>query len=689
MMLGTTSWRWILVFCMFARLCNGQQPTSSAQTIADVLQNDSNYDSLVAALDTAGLLADLSGSGPFTLFAPSNSALAMVPDGYLKTLTTDPGYIIHLQNLLAFHVDIEAPLEAADLTDGRELLMANEEYLTVSNSGGVISLGNNDGASATVLVPDEAVVSNGVLHQLDQALLPKFVFTNVYNETGVFFQNLLATAGLVDFVMSGEFTIILPSNEAFVGVPSDVFADVDELTKILQYHMIDQVLPPQQLQNGQYKTVNGESLVVSVSDDGKSVTFDGIPVQGVNLASNGLIYAIDAVLFPGQDVPTFAPQPTTAPVSMAPTVAGQPNAEQAPSIVPTATSMSDPNLADVIEAADDLKSMALALQVSSLLDQVRSIESATIFAPIDEAFLQVNQDLMSALFEPEWVAHLQSLLALHAVSPDVLYAANISDGASVTTLSGEAISFVVGDEGSVFVNGPDGTGGVVIEADVPASNGVLHKLDTLLLPSWVDQDLLAIGAQIDEIATFMGLITSTGLDQSVATGLFTLLAPSEDAFSKLMQGGNQTLTDSANVEELTKRLQYHMIPRLIPTQLLTNSTIATLEGSNILASVVPGQQVKFNDASALFVDIPANNGLIYIIDKVMEIQDYTDSPTIASPAAGSTLTPSEAPALTAPSLPVSPTPSGPVTNNDTSGCAYLMSEIVFILCAFISLAIIF
>ena len=620
---------------------SGETRRTAEQTLADGLQNNTNYTSFVSALDTAGLFSDLTGSGPFTVFAPTNEALSAVPNGYLTMLMEDPGYIIHLQNLLAFHVDIEAPLEAADLTDGRELLMANEEYLSVSDNNGVIVLSNDDGASATIVVPDEAIVSNGVVHQLDQALLPKFVFTNVYNETGVFFQSLLATAGMEDFLQSGDFTVILPSNEAFVGVPSDVFADVDQLTQILQYHILDKVLPPQQLQNGQYQTVNGESMVVSVSDGGKSVTFDGIPVQKLTLANNGIVYTIDAVLFPGQDIPTYAPQPTPAPAPSSST--------ESPASEPTIGQPSvsgDPNLVDVIEAADDLKSISLALNTVNLTENLADIDSATVVAPIDSAFLQVDQELMAQLFKPEWIAHMQNLLALHVVSPDVLYAADISDGMSVTTLNGEAISFTVGDGGSVFVNGPDGTGGVVVTADEPASNGVLHKLDSVLLPSWVDSDLLAIGAQISEITTFMGLITSTGLDQTVATGLFTILAPSEDAFTALLQDGNQTLTNPANVAELTRVLQYHMIPKLTPTALLTNSTLETVEGSNLLSSVVPGERVMFNDATALFVDIPANNGLFYIIDKVLEIQDFTDAPSAAGAPTASE----------APNVPDSPSP---------------------------------
>ena len=577
------------------------------QTVADVIQNDFTYESLVNALEAAGLTEDLNGAdGTFTLFAPTNSALAQLPDEYFALLLEDPAYTVHLQNLLAFHVNTEGAFEADDLFDGMTLLMANEENVTVTIDGGLITLSNDDGASASVQVPDDAIASNGVIHQLGETLLPKFMFVDVLDQSNVFFQNLVASAGLEEYLRSGQFTIILPSNEAFVGIPSEILDDTDQLTSILRYHIIETVLPPQLLQNGQYPTLNGDLVVIEVSDDKRFVTFDGIPVDALNIARNGVQYSIDAVLLPGQNIPTFAPQPSISP------------------------GLSDlPNLATLINETEDLVSLSLALQIGNLMEDLVGLETATIFAPIDTAFTQVKPEFLSQLFEPEWIAHLQNVLSLHAVYPEVLYQDDLVEGMSVPTISGEAISIAVGDDGSVFVTGPRGSGGALVESNISASNGVLHKIDNLLLPTWLNLDLLGLGAQIDEISSFMGLITTTGLDRNLATGLYTLLAPSEDAFAALSDEVMLHLTNPDNQAELISVLQYHMIPRVLPTALLGNSTIETVEGSLILPNVTPGQAVKVNNASAIFVDIPARNGLIYIIDQVMEIQDMTASPTVS------------------------------------------------------------
>ena len=124
---------------------------------------------LVSAVTAAGLVETLSGTGPFTVFAPTNAAFDKLPKGAVAGLM-DPASKAKLAGVLTYHV-IAGRLVAADLKDGQELTTVNGEKLKVTVKDGKVMVGNGKDAPATVQIAD-VISSNGVTHVIDTVILP-------------------------------------------------------------------------------------------------------------------------------------------------------------------------------------------------------------------------------------------------------------------------------------------------------------------------------------------------------------------------------------------------------------------------------------------------------------------------------------------------------------------------------------
>lgn len=124
----------------------------------------STLTTLVTAVTAADLAGTLSGPGPFTVFAPPNSAFDALPAGTVATLT-QPANKAQLTSILTYHV-VPGRLMAADLRDGQVLTTVNGATLTVHRMGNTVMVGD-----ATVTQAD-VTASNGVAHVINKVLMP-------------------------------------------------------------------------------------------------------------------------------------------------------------------------------------------------------------------------------------------------------------------------------------------------------------------------------------------------------------------------------------------------------------------------------------------------------------------------------------------------------------------------------------
>jgi uncharacterized surface protein with fasciclin (FAS1) repeats len=131
--------------------------------------NSKDHTTLVAAVKAAGLVDTLEGKGPFTVFAPTNSAFGKLPAGTVENLVK-PENKATLSKILTYHV-VPGKLEASDLTDGKKLKTVEGEQLTVRKSGDKVTIIDSKGDSSTVTIPN-VNQSNGVIHVVDTVLMP-------------------------------------------------------------------------------------------------------------------------------------------------------------------------------------------------------------------------------------------------------------------------------------------------------------------------------------------------------------------------------------------------------------------------------------------------------------------------------------------------------------------------------------
>jgi len=160
-----------------AQVMVGGAPMYSNKDIIDNAVNSKDHTTLVAAVKAAGLVPTLKGTGPFTVFAPTDAAFAALPAGTVGTLLK-PENKPALTKVLTYHVvagkmDSAALMKAIDAGGGKATLTeVSGGTLTATKSGTMIMLSDESGGMAHVTIPD-VVQSNGVIHVVDKVLLPK------------------------------------------------------------------------------------------------------------------------------------------------------------------------------------------------------------------------------------------------------------------------------------------------------------------------------------------------------------------------------------------------------------------------------------------------------------------------------------------------------------------------------------
>jgi transforming growth factor-beta-induced protein len=276
--------------------------------ITDIAEGNASLTTLVDALTKAGLVDDLQADGPFTVFAPTNEAFAalLASEGVadLDALIAKLGAET-VTNILRYHV-VNRLERAADLTDGEELPTLQGEVITVGVSGSTVTLNG----TATVTTPN-IEASNGVIHLIDTVLLPPSLVPDIVElaqatpDLSILVEAVVA-AGLVDTLKGpGPFTVFVPTNAAFeallteLEITKEELLARDDLADILTYHVANDEVLADDLSDGQtIPTVQGEDIVVDITES--VVTLNGISeVTATDIqASNGVVHLINAVLLP-------------------------------------------------------------------------------------------------------------------------------------------------------------------------------------------------------------------------------------------------------------------------------------------------------------------------------------------------------------------------------------------------------
>ena len=547
-------------------------PIAMADSNDDIPTNATNtgvHDSLVAALAQVDLVTTLQGQGPFTVFAPTDQAFADAGID-LSTFDTDEENAT-LVDILLYHV-YSGAVYASDVTDGLVVEMVNGDNAMFTVTDGTVMIEDATVTSADVMA------SNGVIHVIDKVLMPPVPYTGIgicYNTAthmivaGASMEECGAYMYLENYSMGGqEFT-------------------------------------------GCYNTITH-----AMADTTQQICESYVWTPPVDIATTAMTTGIH-------------------------------------------------------------NSLVGALSISGLVTTLQGDGPFTVFAPSDQAFADAGIDL-AAFTTDEDIATLTDILLYHVYSGAV-NAADVTDGLTVAMVNGDDASFTVSD-GTVMVG--DAT---VVLADVPASNGVIHVIDKVLMPpvpiTEADGDIcyniathtISAGASFTECMSYMYVVdyemagqTFTGCYNTVThqlsdvsedvcgsymwtpavdiamtasattihnslvaaltqaelvttlqgDGPFTVFAPSDQAFADAGIDLDAFTTDE-EIATLTDILLYHVYSGAVNAADVTDGlTVAMVNGDDASFTVSDGT-VMVGDATVTLADVPASNGVIHVIDKVL------------------------------------------------------------------------
>lgn len=543
--------------------------TQDLPTIAALVEGNAEFTVLASALADTGLDETLAGDGPYTVFAPTDEAFAMLPEGFLEALSNQ-----ELIDLLRYHV-VEGSVDADTVVTLSKAETMLEEDLAIQVTPDGVYLNG-----LTKLVTTDVETANGVVHIIDSVLVPG-PFPGTVADVVAAYPRLSILFGAASTEVNGELseddvTLFAPVNEAFLGVDLD---GVDDLDPILLHHVISDSTDATALAELRTARTAGGGFIgvktsdgLQINDGSKLATVSYTDIQVASGEQGSTIHLIDEVLTPPGSIAEVAAE------------------------------------LELTALVDALALATVGTTETTFAAALAGAGTFTVFAPSNDAF-----EAAPAL---GFGLDLANVIGAHAIngifdSKAALAAAGEGD-ASPETLTGSpdntlALSTI---EETLVLNSLV----QVTETDIPCSNGIIHLVDGVIVPS----DVEFPGNIVDAVNAYpllssLAEATANAEDSDVAGALagegpFTLFAPINPAFE-----GVDTSTDLSAV------LLYHAVSGTA----YDSQALADLEGTTAIEAVsggelsVNGDDLTVNGAALLETDLRATNGVIHVVGEVL------------------------------------------------------------------------
>ena len=436
------------------------QPFDPVTSIVGLAQATPQLSDLVSALVKYPDLVDLlSEDGTFTVFAPTNDAFAALLDALGQSSIDDIPEDV-LKNVLQYHV-LTSTVPSSAVTSGTVTMANGEDAEIVANADGVAI------ANANVIIVD-GFATNGVVHVIDSVMVPPSILPIVgtivapayFNKD---FSTLIAAVEAADpsvlqlLLSNGPsdagLTLFAPTNAAFeaAGI-TDLSAVADVVNAVLAYHVVDgtvmaSMLPESGIAAAEVGAIGGNLYVTNA---GNAVSINGTTnVIATDITgSNGVVHVIDRTLVP----------PTNT----------------INEIVASLATASEP----------EFTLLAAALGRAGLGDFFDQDGPYTVFAPVDAAFVAAGfPDVASINAAP--IEAVAGILTHHVVQPNAyVFSTDLTEGASVPMLNNQNVTINLADLTIQDAAGSETPAGLVPSLlNVHATNGVIHVIDAVLLPS--------------------------------------------------------------------------------------------------------------------------------------------------------------------------------------------------------------
>ncbi|XP_045206845.2 periostin-like [Mercenaria mercenaria] len=266
---------------------------------------DQNLTAVAQLIKDANLVSTLSNGGPFTIMAPTNNAVASIDPTTMVSVTRSP---VLLKQIVRYHIidkyEVIPSLISAgqvDTSEGQPITVTSGPTGILLNNASMLLAGSNS----------DIVCNNGIIHVIDTVLVPPVFSTDnlaaVLIERDDKFKDFflyVLLSNMTHLIESGEYTIFAPTDLAFGRYShlSDIHRDTPNAASIymevLKYHMVPGARTSHQLKDGQTLfTLHGSPIHISLSSNGVKVD-EAMVVEADIPAANGVIHAVDHVLFP-------------------------------------------------------------------------------------------------------------------------------------------------------------------------------------------------------------------------------------------------------------------------------------------------------------------------------------------------------------------------------------------------------
>lgn len=289
---------------------------------------------------------------------------------------------------------------------------------------------------------------------------------------------------------------------------------------------------------------------------------------------------------------------------------------------PTPTPTPLPNIVEKLDEMGDFTTLIAAVQAAGLDSELATGGPYTLFAPNDAAFEKLPEGLLDELLaDPEGL--LTQILLYHVTAGARTAEENLGLQ-SVVTLQGSSLEFASVD-GVPMINGE----AEILEVDIEAENGVIHVIDTVLVPPEIPEptpteepqeplpNLIETLNESGEFTTLLAAIDAAGLTETLSGGEYTIFAPTDEAFAQLPEGLVDSLLEDPG-GNLTQILLYHVIAgkRTVEENLGLKSVV-TLQGESLEFETIDGVPTINGVAAITEFDIEAENGMVHVIDTVL------------------------------------------------------------------------
>jgi uncharacterized surface protein with fasciclin (FAS1) repeats len=284
------------------------------------------------------------------------------------------------------------------------------------------------------------------------------------------------------------------------------------------------------------------------------------------------------------------------------------------------------NIAELASEDSRMDSLIVALTQSGLTATFQNAGTYTVFAPTNQAFV----NLLAS--NPAWdrisdidLVSLTGALTYH-VLPSVVKSGDIMNDSYATTISPAGPN---GANASLFLETGNGVkinnSSNVIEADIMASNGIIHVIDAIITP----QNIVQLALNDDRFSSLVAALTADTSFTYVTTlsgaGPFTVFAPTNTAFQALLDSNPawSTLSDIPTAT-LAKVLEYHVVTvgNVQAGTLTQGQVIPTLEGSDLTVDLMNRAMLETANANQgsvniIVTDVQGTNGVIHAVDQVL------------------------------------------------------------------------